>query len=287
MGHPIVHGGQISPFFSLSLRFSDVSLRHDPCNDESAGEICNEANRKKGNQMSRLLIASMSLLFISAVGASASASILPGKVEATFNKVYVPGGFDSNDNVQIVGEGMFKNTCYRHAETTVRVEEASHTIYLGPVAYEYAGLCLQVILPFERVVDVGILTPGTWKIVQGDGTQKLGEVSIRTALTDSPDEYLYAPISQAFFQQKGAVSQIFLTGDFPNECMSMDDVKVTLEKDVIVIQPIAKMETRSSCKDGKFPFAKSVSVDLIPAGRYLLHVRSMNGHAVNSLVDVK
>lgn len=238
--------------------------------------------------MIRLLTASISLLFIAgAASATTSISIPPGKVAATFNKVYAPGGFDSNDNVQIVGEGMFKNTCYRHAETTVRVEESTHTIYLGPVAYEYAGLCLQVILPFERVIDVGILKAGTWRIVQGDGTQKLNEVSIRTALTDQPDDYLYAPISQAFFQQKGAVSEIFLTGDFPNECLSMDEIKVTLEKDVIVVQPIAKMETRASCKDGKFPFTKSVSVDLIPAGRYLLHVRSLNGHAVNSLVDVQ
>jgi hypothetical protein len=236
--------------------------------------------------MFRLLTASMSLLLIAAA-ALASASTLPSKVEATFNKVYVPVGFDSNDNVQIVGEGMFKNTCYRHAETTVRVEEASHTIYLGPVAYEYAGLCLQVILPFERVIDVGILTAGTWKIVQGDGTQKLGEVSIKTALNDGPDDYLYAPISQAFFQQKGAIGEVFLTGDFPNECMSMDEIKVTLQNDVIIVQPIVKMETRASCKDGKFPFSKSVSIDLIPSGHYLLHVRSMNGHAVNSLVDMK
>ena len=238
--------------------------------------------------MIRLLTASMSLLFLATTAtASMLASTEPTKVTATFNKVYVPGGFDSNDNVQIVGEGMFKSTCYRHAETSVRVDEATHTIYLGPVAYEYAGLCLQVILPFERVVDVGILKTGNWKIVQGDGTQKLGEVNIKKALSDSPDDYLYAPISQAFFQQTGGVSQIFLTGDFPNECMSMDDIKVTLEKDVIVVQPIVKMESRASCKNGKFPFAQSVSVDLIPAGRYLLHVRSMNGHAVNSLVDAK
>jgi hypothetical protein len=55
---------------------------------------------------------------------------------------------------------------------------------------------------------------------------------------------------------------------------------------VIVVLPIAKMETRPDCKDGKFPFNKVVSVDLVPKGRYLLHVRSMNSKAINNLVDV-
>ncbi len=85
---------------------------------------------------------------------------------AIFQKIYVPSGFDSNDHVQIVGEGMFRNTCYRPAPSSVRVVEATKTIYIGPIAYEYAGLCLQVVLPFERTIDVGILKAGLWKIAR-------------------------------------------------------------------------------------------------------------------------
>ena len=66
----------------------------------------------------------------------------------------MPDGFVSNDTAQIVGEGMFSNSCYRHAETTVRVDHVNKTIHVGPVAYKYNGYCLQVILPFDRVVDV-------------------------------------------------------------------------------------------------------------------------------------
>jgi hypothetical protein len=235
--------------------------------------------------MSHLLV-SMMTFFLLFHSAPSFAETGPVKVPALFSKIFVPGGFDSNDHVQIVGEGMFKNTCYRHADTTVTVDEASRRISLGPVAYEYAGLCLQVILPFERVIDVGILKTGKWEIVQGTSLEKLGEINIRASITDDADDYLYAPVSQAFFQQKGAVSEVLLAGEFTSDCLSIDQVKVTIEPDVIVLQPIAKVESRPNCKSGRFAFSKVVPIDLIPKGRYLLHVRSMNGNAINSLVNV-
>lgn len=216
------------------------------------------------------------------------AAVAHGQVmkPAVFNTVYVPGGFDSNDNVQIVGEGMFRNTCYRPAPTTVKVDHEKKVITLGPVAYEYSGLCLQVVLQFDRVVDVGILEPGTYTILHEGGGNLLGTVSIAQAKKDTPDEFLYAPISQAFFKQDGLTSEIIITGDFPSSCMSLDNVKVTLEPKVIVLQPIAALADRTDCVAGKFPFSKVVKVDLIPKGRYLLHVRSMNAKAINTLVDV-
>lgn len=227
-------------------------------------------------------------LAVVSLGSAALADNAPRKVPALFNKIFAPGGFDSNDNVQIVGEGRFRNTCYRHAETTVSVDKVNKKITLGPVAYEYSGMCIQVILPFQRVIDVGILEPGKWEVVQGDTghEQSLGSLAIQIATRATADDFLYAPISQAFFRQQGLNGEIVLTGDFPNSCMMLDDVKVTLESDVIVVQPIAKMLEGPDCKDGKVTFTRVVNVDLIPKGRYLLHVRSMNGNAINSLVDM-
>ncbi len=206
---------------------------------------------------------------------------------ALFQRIYVPSGFDSNDHVQIVGEGMFRSTCYRPAPTSVRVVESARTIYIGPVAYEYAGLCLQVVLPFERTIEVGILKPGLWKVVQESNSANLGEIKINEATVASADDFLYAPISQAFFRQRGMRGEVLLTGYFLNNCMSLEDVKVSVEKRVIVLQPLVRIEERSSCENGRFPFFTTVPIDLIPKGRYLLHVRTMNGNAINSLVEVR
>lgn len=213
----------------------------------------------------------------------------PKKVPAFYDTIYAPGGFDSNDHVEIVGEGMFRSTCYRPAETRVRVDNLNKTIYVGPAAYEYSGFCLQVLLPFDRVIDVGILEPGNYQIVQASDGINLGKLNIYAATTQSADDYLYAPISQAFFKNKGAKNEIFLTGYFSNSCLKLKDVRVTVEPKVIVVQPIAEMavDSEQACEDGNFHFEKTVEVDFLKSGRYLLHIRSMNSKSVNTLVDVK
>lgn len=220
------------------------------------------------------------------VFAAPGAQAEPTQVGVTFARVYVPVGFDSNDHVQFVGEGMFKNACYRPAPTTVSVDTASKTIKVGPVAYEYKGFCLQVILPFDRVVDVGILEPGTWQIVNATDGQALGQVSIAPATTADPDDYLYAPVAQAYVRQSGKATTLILNGTFPSSCMAMKDVKVNIIDNVIVVQPIAEM-AQGTCTGPATSFTKTVKLGAVKAGRYLLHVRSMNGNAVNALVDVQ
>lgn len=210
----------------------------------------------------------------------------PSQVGVLFSKVYIPVGFDSNDHVQVVGEGQFMNSCYRPANVTVNVDQAKKTITLGPVAYKYNGLCLQVILPFDRVVDVGVLQAGNWQIVQTDGKQ-IGQIRIAPSLTADPDDYLYAPISQAYVHQTGANAELMLNGNFPSSCMSMKDVKFSIQDNVIIVQPIAQMQDAGTCLGKPAPFTQVVQLGTVAPGRYLLHVRSMNGQAINTMVDIQ
>lgn len=209
----------------------------------------------------------------------------PVRVPVNFNASYVPQGFDSNDRVQLVGEGEFQNSCYRPAPVQTQVDEASRTVTVTPTAYEYSGVCLQVILPFDRVVDVGVLKAGTWLLKQNDGAE-LGKIEVAQAARSEPDEHLYAPISQAFVDTRGLRAIIRLSGNFPNNCMRLDDVKVDVQPKAVVVQPIVSMASRPGCRNGSFPFRASYSTRLNRPGRYLLHVRSMNGNSVNSLFDV-
>jgi hypothetical protein len=236
--------------------------------------------------MTLLLSSATSLLLVFAASV-ACAQAGPTKVPALYKKIYAPGGYDSNEQVQRVGVGMVRNTCDRPAETTVQIDEANQKILVGPVAYEYAGLCLQVILPFQRVIEVGILKPGQWEVIQASSSERLGTVSVKAATRESPDDFLYAPVSQAFLRQRGMITEVLLAGSFPNSCFSLDTVKVTIEPEVLVLQPIAKVKKTQGCVDGSYPYSKVVSIPLVSKGRYLLHVRSMNGNAVNSLVDVQ
>lgn len=228
-----------------------------------------------------ILSALISLVSFNAVADS------PSRVGVSFNRVYVPEGFDSNDNVQFVGEGFFANSCYRPAQTTVKVDEKAKTITVSPVAYEYEGLCLQVILPFDRVVDLGPLPAGDYTIVREKSNEELGQVNVAQATTRSADDFLYAPVEQAYLHQKNGKKTVYLTGQFPISCMKLQEVKAEISNDVIVLQPIVEMGEYTKCTHGKFPFEAAVDVSSATKGRYLIHVRSMNGKAINSLVDIR
>ncbi len=240
--------------------------------------------------MSRLLTFAVFIFSFQSLSALADSNPRePVLVAATFSKMYAPQGFDSNDNVQFVGEGLFRNTCYRPAPSTAAIDLVTKTVTVGPVAYEYSGFCLQVILPFQRVIDVGILPAGTWKVMEAGSLSRvpLGEIQVNPALIESADDYLYAPISQTFFQQRGTSSSVLLSGEFSSNCLSLETVKVIIQKEVIVLQPIAKLEPFLKCIEGKVLFSKKVSLGKIKPGRYLIHVRSMNGNAANTLVNVE
>lgn len=204
----------------------------------------------------------------------------------SFGKVYIPNGFDNNDNVQITGEGMFPNTCYRYATTSVQVDHTAKTIRLNTEAFKYPGMCLQVIVPFDRVVDVGILKEGDYSVITNNDNQTVGRVSIHSSKTKNADDFLYASVSQAYFQSKNSVNKVFLSGNHPSRCLKIKEVKSDVQSDVVIIQPIVEMDPSEHCVGGQFPYETSVDVGSMKPGRYLLHVRTINGKSVNNLIDV-
>jgi hypothetical protein len=230
-----------------------------------------------------------SVLFLGAMAVTATASAFadtaPAKVPVAFNHVYVVDGFDNNDNVQIVAAGRFNNSCYRNADTNVQIDHATKTIHMAPNAFKYNGTCLQVMMPFDRVVDFGILQEGTYTLVQGQNVV-LGKINIHHSNVREADDAMYAPISQAYFENENGANKVFLTGEFPLSCMRVKEVRFNVQPEALVIQPIAEIDHSAPCTKGSFPFHTSTNVGPMKSGRYLLHVRSMNGKAISSLFDV-
>ena len=230
--------------------------------------------------------------FISAsliLATPAFAEFEPVKTSALFHTAYIPQGFDSNDQVQIVGEGVFPSSCYRPAEARLKVDHLLKKIIVDQRAYKYSGPCalMKMVLPFDRVLEVGLLQPGRYEIIQAEDQLALGSIPVARTTSLNPDDYMYAPISQAFYRESGNQREILLSGEFPNSCMAMKEVRIHFDPNVIVVQPIAEMTEAANCVDGKFPFTKRVAVNGVKSGRHLLHVRSMNAKAINTLVFVQ
>lgn len=89
----------------------------------------------------------------------------------TVNDAFIPNGFDSSSDAFLVVSGLFPNTCYRFRDAKVD--------HIGPALHEvrtYAqvteGLCLMVLVPFSKEVQLGKLQVGKHSIrfINGDGT---------------------------------------------------------------------------------------------------------------------
>jgi hypothetical protein len=238
---------------------------------------------QKGDHMFKptAILILLSLIF----SISSLADNTPVKVDTSMGQAYIPDGFDDNDNVQIVGAGVFPNSCYRPADPDVQVNIEKKEITLTPKAYMYNGYCLQVLLPFEMTFNLGPLKAGTYSIKKLGGTA-LGELVVRTSLTPDADDYMYAPIGQAFFNSTPEANTVILTGQFPLSCMKIKEIKSQVQPNVLVIQPIVEIDHDMNCEKGQFDFKVSEDLGPIKHGKYLLHIRSMNGKSVNSLINV-
>ena len=93
------------------------------------------------------------------------------EVQIGLNSVYVPGGFDSNSDVFVVVNGIFPNGCYQwgHADVT-NLDTLTHEV--KSVANVSQGMCIMVLVPFQKEVRLGKFASGqhTLRFLNGDGT---------------------------------------------------------------------------------------------------------------------
>ena len=206
-------------------------------------------------------------------------------IESQF--LFVPKGFDDNDKVEIVLDGYMPSTCYRQAEPTFTVDVAAKVITVQAMAKVYEGPCLLVLVPYTEVVNVGSLPKGdyTVKTLGLDGTV----ISIAQSTNSGPDDFLYAPVDTVNVtvmpeQQK---IELEIRGRFTNTCMTSDKVNVIDSEDTLEVLPVIKVADRPDCHEEEFSY-KPMIVELPwrKAGRYLAHVRSLNGKSANHVFSV-
>lgn len=200
---------------------------------------------------------------------------------------YLPNGFDSNDQVQVVVEGTYRDTCSKSAGTRFTVNPTSKVIQISAYEYRYTGPCLDVMVPHDEVVNLGILPTGRYQVMQPGGRGILGYLNIDQAMKSSPDDFLYAPISQAYVKNVGGKVALTLSGVFTNSCMKIQKIISNVQNNVVTIQPLAMLlPTATNCIQGHFPFEQTTYITPVRSGRYLLHVRSLNGKSINNLFDL-
>lgn len=87
------------------------------------------------------------------------------------NDAYIPSGFDSKSEAFVVVSGIFPSGCYQWK--TGKVEHVSPVLHeVRAVANMFEGLCIMVMVPYQKEVQLGKLAAGdhTIRFMNGDGT---------------------------------------------------------------------------------------------------------------------
>jgi len=217
---------------------------------------------------------------------SARGSELSGETTVRLSKAFIPIGFDDNDHTQVVVSGILPDTCYRLGSYNVKIDESKQVVYVQQMANVRLGPCLDVIIPFSETINVGTLKEGNYSVVDSASGGTLGVLPVARSTTPAIDDYLYLPLIDASVRTDSAKhSFLQLDGKFSDRCTRYKKSLIHYYKDVIVVQPIVEHIGALRCghEPNRFQITEPLADGL--KGTYLLHVRSMEGQAINKFVE--
>lgn len=93
------------------------------------------------------------------------------EVSIGVSEVYVPSGFDSQTEAYVIVSGMFNNGCYQWSRADVKhTDDFNHEV--TAFAKVTSGMCLMVLVPYQKEVKLGTLKSGKHivRFVGGDAT---------------------------------------------------------------------------------------------------------------------
>lgn len=233
----------------------------------------------------------MKFLLVGLVLSSFSAWSMGETVMAPVDHLYLPSGFDSNDTVEVVVTGSFPNACFSRNDVKVSVKEDVIDIKVTSISHEKmfpSARCIDMVIPYKEVVHLGNLQGGEYKVRVNDGSEfsLKDKLFISEASSNSVDDHIYAAIE---YIERKSENDFILHGWRYSNCIDLDRVEVVSnEKDTLSIMPVMK-QLSTFCPMKMVPTQYPVKLDFstLKMKQPLLHVRTMDGKSVNTIVPLK
>lgn len=218
----------------------------------------------------------------------------PYLITSPVETVFVPVGFDDNDNVEVVLYGHLYNNCVKVGPASARVSIEDKTIYVKSQSWSYYHQSCEgqeMYNPFTQPLQIGPLKPGTYQIkVEGRPEAKSTPLVVRPHTNTAPDDFLYAPVEEMSVNEdyENKTQTLTLSGEFltqQNDCVVLDRVETkVVSENVIIVLPIAEKKSGAACASTVGPrFKTTVTLPSFLNGRYLIHVRVLNGQSLNRI----
>ncbi len=240
----------------------------------------------QGGFMSRVLLV-IPFIFCFQMTAFADSSV----VVAPTDHVFVPKGFDNNDSVEVVVTGNFSSSCYSRNITKVNVSGTQIDISVDAIEKRdkegSESLCALMLVPFKDVVSIGLLPAGLYTITVNKGTQYEVVNTLMVEKTESSltDDYTYLDV--LYIEQLEVANRYKVKGMRYSPCLELDRFEaISNNKDTISVLPIMK-KVSDFCPMKMTPVVYETEIDTsgLPASKILLHVRTMDGKSVNTLIQ--
>lgn len=218
------------------------------------------------------------------------ATALAGDISSVLldsENVFVPLGFDENDDSEAIVTGWLPSPCYKRPSGHAKV--IGDDIYVDLTATKFDvenSVCILMAVPFTVPVSLGQLKPGEYRlhVNQSNYRPKLANIRVEEANSESVDNFTYAGVEAVTPLENSR--EVILTGTNPSDCLELEDVKmISNHKDVFAVLPIMK-KVKRTCERKQVPFSYTVQVPAeLDADQILLHVRSMDGRSVNKVFN--
>lgn len=200
--------------------------------------------------------------------------------------VFAPKGYDSNDNAIIYVSGRLPSPCYRRPKALVVRNGQNFSVVMNSTVVKSRNrVCIAMTIPFLAEVELGKLSEGNYSL-STDGRHH----SVRTAQwqvekpnRSSIDNYIYAQVKNVRVSNG---RNVFIEGENASDCIQLDRIESVFNgKNTYAILPIMK-QVKTNCPEmpSKFIYGFRLPNDS-DSKQVLIHVRSVDGTAVNHLIE--
>jgi hypothetical protein len=176
------------------------------------------------------------------------------------------------------------------------VDTNTQKVTVSAEAYFYPGaVCIQMMVPFIKSVELpGQLAAGSYKVdVIGSQTVPTTSLSVARSTRPDADDYLYGAV-RSVEVKRGFTgdSELVLRGEHPyllQGCVKFINVRTYMsDSNVLVVQPITQIVPSEECtaESSDHHFEETVKVEGLTTGEYLIHVRALDGNALNQFVEI-
>lgn len=214
----------------------------------------------------------------------------PEVVTSPVDHLFVPKGFDNNDNVEVVVTGKYPNPCYVRNASSAEVREDKIFITVTALQRDGGEDCEAMSVPFSETVTIGNLQAGNYEIIVNASSryEQKGGLDVAVSRSTGVDDHIYAIVDYIELGFTGGLSgDALLMARAPSDCVAFDHVEyLSNEKDTLSILPIMK-KVSETCKEKtrRFEIPVKFKPSSLPEKDILLFVRSIEGKSVHSIIN--